>query len=213
MIGRMSDNWEALAEAVKRRREELRLTQGDIQERGGPSTAKLREIENRRTEALSPSKRRDLERALRWTPGSIDVILAGGQPTIAVPSLGTGLASLIPVEVPTLHDEHFDRAERLLRHSHESIRAGDHLGAIRGLEGVWSTVELLVDRITDEALLKGITDANESDAPADTPTQPDAPGEAGKGQKTPSPHEAKPRPDALTQWGRGGQVEDGNESA
>lgn len=63
----------------------------------------------------------------------------------------------------TPFDSHFDRAERLLHASHDSIRSGDHLGAIHGLEGVWSTVELLVDRITDEALLEGIQHADQPD--------------------------------------------------
>ena len=54
--------------------------------------------------------------------------------------------------VPTAHDGHFERAERLLLHSHESVRTGDYLGAIHGLEGVQSTVELLIDRVTDSAI-------------------------------------------------------------
>ncbi|WP_142926243.1 hypothetical protein [Mycobacterium marinum] len=82
-----------------------------------------------------------------------------------------------PTSPRTSHDPHFDRAERLLGHAHASVRRGDHLGAINALEGVWSTVELLVDRITDEALLQGDENAEQS---ADTPeaAQPHAPGEA-----------------------------------
>ncbi len=82
-----------------------------------------------------------------------------------------------PTSPRTSHDPHFDRAERLLGHAHASVRRGDHLGAINALEGVWSTVELLVDRITDEALLQGAENAEQS---ADTPeaAHPHAPGEA-----------------------------------
>lgn len=81
MIARMKDDWDALAEAVRNRRSQLRKTQAELQEDGGPSTAKIREVENRRTTALSTSKRRDLERALRWTIGSVDAVLGGGEPT------------------------------------------------------------------------------------------------------------------------------------
>ncbi|MBI2698644.1 MAG: helix-turn-helix transcriptional regulator [Mycobacterium sp.] len=65
--------------------------------------------------------------------------------------------------------------------------------------------------------------------PADFPSQPismkeqgnvveatpqsDASGEAREGQEAGSPHDAKSRPDTLSRWGRGGKVEDGNESA
>lgn len=60
---------------------ELGLKQAGIQERGGPSPAKVREIVNGRASTLSPSKRRDFERALEWEPKSIDDVLAGGDPT------------------------------------------------------------------------------------------------------------------------------------
>lgn len=74
------ENWDRLAEFVSKRMDELDLTQAQIQQRGGPSPAKVREITSRRTSTMSPSKRRDLERALDWGPGSIDRVLAGGEP-------------------------------------------------------------------------------------------------------------------------------------
>lgn len=84
---------------------------------------------------------------------------------------------------PTPYDSHFERAERLLLHSHESIRGGDHLGAIHGLEGVWSTVELLVDRITEDALLEGIPHADQSAPPATPAAQSDAQETGDEGQE------------------------------
>lgn len=116
---------------------------------------------------------------------------AGGQVEARYPGLGAALARLFPQTSDTPHDEHFERAERLLRHSHESIRAGDYLGAIHGLEGVWSTVELLVDRITDEALLKGIPHANE---PA-TSTDPTA--ESNASHEARSPEEVTEPPSTI----------------
>ena len=59
------------------------MTQADVQNAGGPSSAKVRELENGRTTTLSPSKRRDLERALEWQEGSVDTVLSGGAPTLA----------------------------------------------------------------------------------------------------------------------------------
>lgn len=75
-----TEDWGRLADFVGARIGELGLTQAEVQDLGGPSPAKVREIVNRRADTLSPSKRRDLERALRWIPGSIDNILAGGAP-------------------------------------------------------------------------------------------------------------------------------------
>ncbi|WP_260938343.1 hypothetical protein [Mycolicibacterium llatzerense] len=86
---------------------------------------------------------------------------------------------------PTPHDEHFNRAERLLSHAHESVRHGDHLGAIHGLEGVWSTIELLIDRITDDALQKGRPNAGQSTPPANQDAQSATPPPVDKNEKTP----------------------------
>lgn len=73
-------DWSRLGDYVKQRREELRLTQAQVQERGGPSPALVRAIENKRADTLSVSKRRDLERALNWSEESVDLILRGGRP-------------------------------------------------------------------------------------------------------------------------------------
>ena len=81
-MGNMREDWTRLAGRVRARREALGLTQAGVQERGGPSTAKIREIENERTSTLSTSKRRDLERSLHWPIGTVDVILAGGDPVL-----------------------------------------------------------------------------------------------------------------------------------
>ncbi|GAT01263.1 helix-turn-helix domain-containing protein [Mycolicibacterium fortuitum] len=72
------NDWESLANAVRARRLALKMTQFDVGAAGGPSAAKIREIENMRASVLSPSKRRDLERALQWPLGAVDVALEGG---------------------------------------------------------------------------------------------------------------------------------------
>lgn len=75
-----NEDWTRLAQVLEARITDLRMTQSEIQANGGPSPAKVREILNGRSTTLSPSKRRDLERAIKWAPGSIDTVLAGGQP-------------------------------------------------------------------------------------------------------------------------------------
>lgn len=75
-------DWRRLAEKVTKRRNELGLTQGQVQSADGPSVATMRLIEG----ALQTSYRGNilgrLERALRWKPGSVDAILGGGEPTL-----------------------------------------------------------------------------------------------------------------------------------
>ncbi len=76
-----ADDWRRLGTAVRRRREEeLNLTQGQIQERGGPSPAKLRIIE-KNGEPGSIGQRRTIaaleKKALEWPEGEIDRILNG----------------------------------------------------------------------------------------------------------------------------------------
>ncbi|MBZ4613587.1 hypothetical protein QRB38_25705 [Mycobacterium avium subsp. hominissuis] len=72
--------WEKLGEAVRARRHELGLTQADIRGLGGPSPAIVGAIENNRAAQLSPRMRRGLDQALQWEPGSVNAILAGGEP-------------------------------------------------------------------------------------------------------------------------------------
>lgn len=88
------EDWDRLAAALDARITELGMTQAEIQAAGGPSPAKVREVVNRRATAMSPSKRRDLERAVDWTPGSIDRTLAGGDPTPLSDDAGLFLSKL-----------------------------------------------------------------------------------------------------------------------
>lgn len=85
-------------------------------------------------------------------------------------NLGRGLASLIPNTPTTPHDEHFERAERQLSYSRLAAQQGNYLGAITSLEGVESTAELLIRRLTDEAIRNregGAPHADQPQSPAD----------------------------------------------
>lgn len=75
------DPWRRLARAVATRRAELRLNQGDLHPRGGPSLATVQSIESARTDTYRQRTLVDLERALDWKSGSVDAVLAGGEPT------------------------------------------------------------------------------------------------------------------------------------
>lgn len=69
-----------LGRLVRARRKELRKTQADVQNAGGPSTATLRLIEGGKHTEFRDGTGAALEAALRWGVGSIDRILAGGEP-------------------------------------------------------------------------------------------------------------------------------------
>lgn len=74
------DDWRRLGEHVVRRREELGLTQPDVQAAGGPSTATMRNIERATNTTYRGGILRSLERALQWRTGSVETVLAGGDP-------------------------------------------------------------------------------------------------------------------------------------
>lgn len=136
---------------VRERRVALNLTPGQLIDRADIDAKTLQKLEA--GERWPQEKtRRKIEPVLKWKPGGIDALRDGGEPEeVTSASLGRGLASLLPDIPRTPNDAHFDRAERLLHRSHESARQKDYLGAITGLEGVQSTVELLIGRLESAA--------------------------------------------------------------
>lgn len=69
-----------LGDLVRARRRELKLTQADVQESGGPSTATIRLIEGGKHTDLRPGTVAPLEQILKWQEGSIAKVLEGGDP-------------------------------------------------------------------------------------------------------------------------------------
>jgi hypothetical protein len=61
---------------------DLGLTQAEVNNAGGPSPATLYLLESGRREFYRPQILRRLERALDWRSGSIQRVLAGGQPLL-----------------------------------------------------------------------------------------------------------------------------------
>lgn len=80
----MTKDWKRLADAVVRRRAKLgRLTQAQIAHRSGISLDRIQAIEGAKSDRYRRVTLMALEQALEWEPGSIDEILAGGDPTPA----------------------------------------------------------------------------------------------------------------------------------
>ena len=132
---------------IRERRVALNLTPGQLIDRAGIDAKTLQKLEA--GERWPQEKtRRKIEPVLRWKPGGIDVLKDGGTPEeLTSATLGRGLVGIVPDVPRTPNDAHFERAERLLHRSRESARQRDYLGAITGLEGVQSTVELLIGRL------------------------------------------------------------------
>lgn len=74
-----TDHWARLAEAIRERRTALGLSVSAGAEAGGMNRETWTNAENAKRQ-LSEHRWAGMERALRWTPGSISTILEGGQP-------------------------------------------------------------------------------------------------------------------------------------
>lgn len=70
-------DWENLGRAVVEARSRKRLTQNDVQARGGPSATLVRQIEKGQNDSISARTKSSLEQALGWVHGEVDRLLAG----------------------------------------------------------------------------------------------------------------------------------------
>lgn len=75
---------ERLAELMDARRLELGMTWEEVASAAGIKPPTLRAIRNG-TNRPSPLTARGLDKAMSWTPGSVEAILDGGEPTLAGP--------------------------------------------------------------------------------------------------------------------------------
>lgn len=79
----MTDDWKNAGAEVRARRKFLGLRQGDLAKLGGPSEALVRELESGRYSAdMQDAMRGGLERSLKWAPGSLGDLLAGGHASV-----------------------------------------------------------------------------------------------------------------------------------
>jgi DNA-binding XRE family transcriptional regulator/uncharacterized protein (DUF4415 family) len=79
-----ADPRQVLAAKVKARREELGMTQTQLAANGGPSTASIRAVEAARAPSITGRTIRALETALGWEAGSVQDVLLGNEPTMAL---------------------------------------------------------------------------------------------------------------------------------
>jgi transcriptional regulator with XRE-family HTH domain len=113
-----------LADALRKRRAELRLTQTAIADRAGVSLATVNQMERRQRDDFRTVTKALIEAVLRWTPGSIDRLLEGGDATplpepqlTAVPSTDPSLPSELArmvEQLPAVQQERWTRLARAL---------------------------------------------------------------------------------------------------
>ena len=80
----MRTNKVRLGEAIRRRRETMSppLTMKQLAAATGLGSRRMGSIERGEWDAVRPTNRDAIERALGWGPGSWDAVLSGGEPTI-----------------------------------------------------------------------------------------------------------------------------------
>ena len=81
LVNTKTGDWPRLGRYVKERREALRLTQQDVAALGGPSVATIRNIEAATNGSYRGRTYSQLEEVLKWTRGSVETVLSGGNPT------------------------------------------------------------------------------------------------------------------------------------
>lgn len=81
------------------RRSELQLTWNEVAEKAGITREGLRRTRVK-TGPIRSLTKRGIENALAWEPGSIDSILAGGEPTVRVRHVPVGTATSVEEAPP-----------------------------------------------------------------------------------------------------------------
>jgi len=85
MSDQIGEKWQRLARLVTHRRVQLgHASQTEFASASGLKIRTLNNIENARRPGYDPSTIALLEQGLQWQPGSVEAILAGGEPTPAV---------------------------------------------------------------------------------------------------------------------------------
>ncbi|GAB4663649.1 MULTISPECIES: helix-turn-helix domain-containing protein [Mycobacterium avium complex (MAC)] len=145
-------SWEQLADDVRLRRKQLKLTQTDVAERGGLSVMTVRNLENNRAGRLTRRLRRALERALEWPEGTVDAVVEFGRAPVAVAVNDAG--STTPTgsgDTARAAAERFAVAERLVKMRQAFLEHRDHMSeaARTAMEQEFSAAS----RETEEALI------------------------------------------------------------
>lgn len=133
----MSSPAQRLAEAVRKRREELGDTQVDVAQRGGPSNATLTNIENGRISSLEQATARKLDVGLRWMSGSAKAVWDGLGEAVPLTKVGQLERMIAGVEAARMPADDKAHILRQLRNElEEEMRAGRERGERPGERGV-----------------------------------------------------------------------------
>jgi len=88
MSEQIGEKWQRLARLVTHRRVQLgHASQTEFASASGLKIRTLNNIENARRPGYDHSTIALLEQGLQWQPGSVEAVLAGGDPTPAVPAV------------------------------------------------------------------------------------------------------------------------------
>lgn len=108
-------DWKALGQAVINRRADLGYTQRELAARMNMSERILGAIEQAERGSYARSTVRALERGLLWEAGSVESLLAGGQPKeLPIPSPAEGLAGMSDAELVAQISERITELARRL---------------------------------------------------------------------------------------------------
>lgn len=143
-------SWEQLADDVRLRRKQLKLTQADVAERGGLSVMTVRNLENNRAGRLTRRLRRALERALEWPEGRVDAVVDAGRASSAI-AITDATARAGTADTARAAAERFAIAERLVKMRQAFLEHRDHMSeaARAAMEHEFSAAS----RETEEALI------------------------------------------------------------
>lgn len=143
-------SWEQLADDVRLRRKQLKLTQADVAERGGLSVMTVRNLENNRAGRLTRRLRRALERALEWPEGRVDAVVDAGRASSAI-AITDATAPVGTADTARAAAERFAIAERLVKMRQAFLEHRDHMSeaARAAMEHEFSAAS----RETEEALI------------------------------------------------------------
>lgn len=120
-------DWKHLGEMIVAERERQRLTQNEMQGKGGPSSTLIRQIEKGANTNISSRTKTSIEDALGWERGVVDELLAGATivrrkdhspETVTAEGESAGVGTIKARKPANMTDEDF---KRLLAEYEEEI--------------------------------------------------------------------------------------------
>ncbi len=115
----MPADWQGLAELVRLRREERRLSQRELGLLAGTTDRLISSLERVERTTFSPAMLRAISTALGWTPDSAQHVLDGGEPVEASAETAAGASNDQRVEQL---ERDFDRLESTIADLQEQLR-------------------------------------------------------------------------------------------